>query len=162
MKKFFLIIGVVLIAFTSCEKDKPDTGGTNMEAFANEWWVQLYDPAGALVYPDTYHGHIATYNTAANNNEFWIDDQAEIWDFKVKAQGNLSDMSFNALQAQSVVEGYEIIVNITNGKILRDAGRSRTGVVTDSIYMDIEFEDDPGVVYSIRGHARTRFAEDDY
>ena len=156
-----LIGGLALIAVSSCKKNLPDVGGTAAQKMANEWWVQLYQNNVAQ-YPATYRGHIATYNTAGNGNELWIDDQAEIWDFKVKATADFNNLTFSANNVESVVPGYNIKVKITDGKVLPGAGISKTGNVTDSIYMKIEFEDDPGTVYEIRGHARTRFAEDDY
>lgn len=111
----------------------------------------------------TDFGHIATYNTSANtSNQLWIDDQAEIWDFKVKVTADPNNLTFSANQAVSAIDGYNIKINVTDGKIIENGGHSKTGVLTDSIYMKIEFEDDPGTIYSIRGHARTRFAEDDY
>jgi hypothetical protein len=161
MKRIFLFIAIAAIGFSSCSK-KPDVGGTDLQKMANEWWVQLYDPSGALVYPASYHGHIATYNSASSNDSLWIDDQAEIWDFKVKAKADINSLTFSTNKFVSVIDNYNIWVNITEGKILENAGKSKTGVVTDSIYMKIEFEDDPGTVYTLRGHARTRFSEDDY
>jgi len=179
MKRIFVIIGIVAIGLSSCDKERPDTGGTNAQKMANEWWVQLYDPSGALVYPASYHGHMATYNSASNDNTIWIDDfphisgtnwTGDIWAFKFKAVADLNSMTFAANQSASDLVGrvgstpveYKLKVNVTEGKILEDAGKSRTGVVTDSIYMKIEFSDDPATIYSIRGHARTRFSEDDY
>lgn len=164
MKKIYLFgITLTVLAFSSCQK-KPDVGGTAAEKMANEWWVQLYKPDGSLAYPPDYYGKIATYNTAANiGNELWLDDLGgNIWDFKVKVNADPANLTFNATQAESVVDQYNIKIDVTDGKIIPNGGHSKTGVITDSIYMKIEFEDDPGTLYSIRGHARTRFAEDDY
>jgi hypothetical protein len=162
MKKISIFsILITVLAFSSCQK-KPDVGGTTAQKMSNEWWVQLFDPSGALVYPSSYYGHIATYNAASNDNQIWVDDQGEIWDFKVKATADVNKLTFSANQAVSVIDQYNIKVNITDGKIIENGGHSKTGVLTDSIYMKIEFEDDPGTIYTIRGHARTKFAEDDY
>jgi hypothetical protein len=85
----YLGIIVTLVTFSSCQK-KSDIGGTNAQKMANEWWVQLFDPSGALVWPAANNrSHIATYNTSANSGEIWVDDQGEVWDFKVKANANL-------------------------------------------------------------------------
>lgn len=163
MKRLSIIaITITIIVFSACQK-KPDVGGTSTQKLANEWWVQLFDPGGALVYPTTYYGHIATYNTSGDTgNQLWVDDQGEIWDFKVKANANPSNLTFDVKNAVSVIDNYHIKVTITDGKIIENGGKSKTGVLTDSIYMKVEFEDDPGTIYTIRGHARTRFAEDDY
>jgi hypothetical protein len=158
-RKYLFFIAFTCTIFYACQK-KPEVGGTATQSMANEWWVQLYDPTGAAA---TDWGHIATYNTSANNaDEIWVDDQGEIWDFKVKAKADLKAMTFSANKAVSVVDNYNIKVTITDGKIIPNVGHSKTGVLTDSISMKIEFEDDPGTIYSLRGHARTRFAEDDY
>jgi hypothetical protein len=167
---YFLSVALVTIVLSSCQK-KPDVGGTTPEKMANEWWVQLYDPAGGLAYSASYHGHMETYNSSANDNTIWIDDfpvksggswGGDIWGFKIKAVADLNNLTFSAKQSVSALDGYNIKVNVTDGKIIENGGHSKTGVLTDSIYMKIEFEDDPGTIYSIRGHARTRFAEDDY
>ena len=179
-----LTIVITAIAFSSCQK-KPDVGGTTTQKFANEWWVQLYEPSGSLPswWPSSYYAHIATYNTSANDNTFWIDDfptiatnpapahwTGNVWAFKFKATANTGNLTFTANQAASDLVGtsnnnpvqYKIKVNVTEGKILENTGHSKTGVLTDSIYMKIEFSDDPGTIYTMRGHARTKFAEDDY
>jgi len=160
MKKLFVIIAIAAVALTSCSK-KEDPGGTEAEKLANEWWAEL-KLDGDNVYGPGQFAHIATYNTAANTNEIWVDDMHGLWDFKVKAIADLSALTFKANQAVSVIPGYDIKVTITDGKVIPNAGHSKTGNVTDSIYMKVEFEDDPGTIYTIEGHGRTRFAEDDY
>jgi hypothetical protein len=160
MKKLFVIIAIAVVAFSACSK-KPDIGGTAAERMANEWWA-LIKLDGNNLFPPGHYAHIATYNTAANANELWVDDMGGIWDFKVKAAADFNALTFSANQAVSVVPGYDIKVNITGGKVILNGGHSKTGNVTDSIYMKVEFEDDPGTIYTIEGHARTRFAEDDY
>ena len=163
----YLLLAMLSVFIFSCKKDLQDSGGTAAEKLAGEWWVQLFNPDGSLAYPASYRGHLYTYNTAANNNEFWIDDYSDasgnvLWDFKVKAQADLSNLSFQAKDAVSVVPNYSIKVNITEGKVLPLAARSKTGNVTDSIYMKVEFSDDPGTIYTIKGHQRTGFIEDEY
>lgn len=161
MKKIIGITIIALVGFSSCSKKK-DIGGTAMENMANEWWAEL-KLDGENVYGPGVFGKIATYNTAANtSNEIWVDDVDALYDFKVKATADPNALTFSATQAVSIIDGYEIWVTITDGKILPGAGHSKTGNVTDSIYMKVEFEDDPGTIYTIEGHARTRFAEDDY
>jgi hypothetical protein len=159
MKKLILIFTVGIVVLSSCQKLK-DPGATAAVNMANEWWVTLN-----LDGQDLYGTHvkIATYNTSANNNEIWVDDfDGNVWDFKVKAQADFSNLTFSANESVSVIPGYEIKVNITDGKIFPGMGLSKSGNVVDSIHMKIEFEDDPGTIYEIQGHARTRFVEDDY
>ena len=158
MKRIILIIaGIATFSAFSCSK-KPDTGGTAAEKFANEWYVTLYK-AGT---PGPSHAHMYTYNTSANSNEIWLDDDGNVYEFKFKATVDLGSLTFSASNVTNQWPSYPIKINVTDGKIIPDAGRSKTGNVTDSIYMKITFSDDPGVNYELKGHARTRFSEDDY
>jgi hypothetical protein len=160
MKKSILILGVVaLVSLVSCKKDLPDPGATSAVKMANEWWVEFKDNTGADIF-SLGHFKLSTYNSAANNNEIWIDDLENSWQFKVKAQADYSNLTFAANQQDN--EYYPIKVNITEGKVLPGLGHSKTGNVTDSITMKVEFSDDPGNVYTISGHGRTKFAEDEY
>lgn len=160
------VLASTLLILSSCKKNLPDIGGTAAQKMANEWWVTL-----KLNGVDQYGTHvkIETYNTAANDNNIWIDDfpnaatsSGNVWGFKVKAAANFDNLTFNANQVVSSVPGYGIKVNITNGQVFSGGGRSKTGNVTDSIYMKIQFEDDPGHTYELSGHGRTAFVEDEY
>ena len=53
-------------------------------------------------------------------------------------------------------------VKFYEGKVITGGGMSKSGVVVDSIYLKVEFSDDPGVIYEIKGHQRTGFFEDEY
>jgi hypothetical protein len=166
MKKI-LIAFVFCTFFISCKKELDDPGGTATQKMAGEWWVQLYNPNGSLAYPASYRGHLYTYNTSANTNEIWIDDYSDpqgnlLWDFKVKVPVDLSTLTFSASKVTSVVPGYGIKVSISEGKVLQEAAKTKSGNAADSIYMKVEFSDDPGTIYSIRGHRRTGFFEDEY
>jgi len=155
MKRLIVIVaGLAMVTFLSCSK-KPDIDGTATQSMANEWWATIYYPGGSFG-PEK----IATYNTAANSNEIWIDDGGNLYDFKVKAQADLGSLTFKATNAENEYGSWK--ATITDGKILKDAAKSKTGNITDSIYMKVVFSDDPATTYEIKGHARTRFAEDDY
>jgi hypothetical protein len=148
---------LAVLVLSSCKKNLPDVGGTSAQKVANEWWVTFKQGSVDLI---GTHVKISTYNTAANNNEIWVDDLTNTWQFKVKAQVDYSNLTFKATAAKN--EYYNITVDIANGKVLVGQGRSKTGNVTDSIYMEAKFSDDPGTVYTLSGHARTRFSEDEY
>ena len=51
---------------------------------------------------------------------------------------------------------------VADGKVLPLGGKSKSGVVVDSIFMHVEFSDDPGTIYTISGHQRSGFLEDEY
>ena len=136
----------------ACSKDLPDAGGTAAKALANEWWVKIND-TGSVV-------KLSTYNSSLNTDSMWVDDLENLYGFKCKAKIDASALTFSAQNSKSDYSA--LTVNITNGKILKNAGVSKTGNVTDSIYMEIEFSDAPGIKNKIAGSARTRWGEDDY
>jgi hypothetical protein len=170
MRKIVIIaIGIFAAALISaCSKNLPDTGATTAMKVSNEWWVTLSQNGNPLTDPVK----IATYNTASNPDSIWIDDLENIWPFKCKAKIDLANMTFSTANAESQYEikvpgsspaqYYTPTVNIANGKILSNAAKSLSGNPTDSIYMELDFSDDPGTKYVIAGHARTKFSEDEY
>ena len=125
MKKVLYLATMLLcMAFTSCQKE--DIGGTATESLAGDWYVEanVVNADGSVI-EDPYglgRIHILTYNTSANNpNEIWIDDSKNFWNFKVKATGDINNLTFSAASAQNQ-RGDEITVNITNGKIIKNGG----------------------------------------
>jgi hypothetical protein len=136
----------------ACSKDLPDGGGTSAEAFANEWWVKIND-TGSVV-------KLSTYNTSSSPDSMWVDDLKHLHVFKCKAKIDGSALTFSAQNSKSDYSA--ITVNFSNGKILKNAGVSKTGNIVDSIYMEVEFSDAPGIRNKIAGSARTRWDEDDY
>jgi hypothetical protein len=174
MKK--IIIGAFLatvsgIALLSCDSDDPTIGRTAGQEIAGEWWV-TYSVDGE----DAGNGYseIITSNTAANvSTEMLLSDVVDpnaaggnFWTYKIKAMVDPNTKKFSADEVTSTAldrgEPYEIEVNILNGQIFPKGGFSKTRVVTDSIYFEIEFSDDPGTIYVAHGHKRTGFTEDDF
>jgi hypothetical protein len=157
MRKIAIIaIGVCVVFLSACDKNLPDKGATTAVKVSNEWWVVISQGGTPLDGPVK----IATYNTASNPDSIWIDDLGNFWEFKCKAKVDLSGLIFSTQESQN--EYYASTVNITNGKILPNAAKSLSGNTTDSIYMEVEFSDDPGTKYIYAGHARTKFSEDEY
>lgn len=159
MLKKIIAIAVLAIFFVSCKKNLPDIGNTAAVKVANEWWVTL-DSVGISDYYGIGHLKIATYNTAADDNTIWVDDFGNIWPFKIKATVDYASLTFS--NPAAIDENNGIKVNLMEGKVLSKAGHSKSGNIVDSIYMKLEFEDDPGFIYEITGHERTRFVEDEY
>jgi len=164
-----IAIGMCLVLISACDKrNLPDKGATYAESVSNEWWVVLSQNGSALTDP----AKISTYNTSMNQDSIFVDDLGNIWPFKCKAKIDLTNMAFSTEKTQSLTDikvpgsspaqYYRPTVTITNGKILPKAAKSLSGNPTDSIYMEIEFSDDPGNKYVIAGSARTRFSEDEY
>lgn len=179
--KIIIIASLVLfISLTGCTKlykmnqpEEPEIEYSAVWPMSGEWYVTYKFDDGAGNIDDWYGvGYVPlfTYNTAdESKTEFWISgnmDAANFWSYCVKSSLNLETLTFNGSELVSTGdwEGapYDIKVNITNGKVIEDGGTSKSGVVVDSIYFEIEFEDDPGRIYQCSGHRRTGFLEDEF
>ena len=170
---------MVVIGLSSCKKlhemnqqDEPEMKYSSTYPLSGEWWVTYYDDAaltndiGGGYYP------LYTYNTAANDGkEIWIWDMNTFWAYRVKCPVNMTNKTFAGSQLVSTAiypttpapgTLYDIWVNVTNGKVIEKGGKSTSGVVVDSIYVELEFEDDPGTIYYAAGHRRTGFLEDEH
>jgi hypothetical protein len=136
----------------ACSKNLSDPGGTAAQQFANEWWVKIND-TGKVV-------KLSTYNTSLSADSMWVDDLKHLHSFKCKAKMDVSALTFSTQNAANIYSA--VTVNIANGKVFKNGGVSKTGNVVDSIYMEVEFSDKPGVKNKIAGVARTRWDDDDY
>lgn len=162
-KSIFALIFAV--TFVACDEGgDPDPGGSNVQDMAGDWYVQFNDQGDE---PSGDYYLITTYNTAADDGkEIWIDDNKNIWWFKAKAPVQIEKLSFAGTDlASSVPDGdttYDIKISVANGKIVMGGAITDAGNPSDSISFDIEFEDDPGNVYSLVGYRRTGFLEDEH
>ncbi|MEG0848741.1 MAG: lipid-binding protein [Flavobacterium sp.] len=162
---------LVLTSFSACDEvGNTDAGGTSTQALAGDWFVQTSLNGKVVI----GYKRISTYNTSANDGkDMWIDDHGTIWLFKCKTPVNLGASTFagNKLvssvvdddpDTKDVVETYDITVNITDGKVVKNGTKSTGGHTVDAISFKAEFSDDPGKIYEIAGYKRTGFAEDEH
>lgn len=159
MKNFFIAVSVLLLV-TGCRKEKDtDAGATATKDMAGAWWVQIKVDNVPLV-PNYFK--IITYNTSENlATKMWIDDQEGLWPFKFKIDVDPVAKTFSATDATSTYT--TITVKLANGKILDKITKGPvTQTVTDSIYFEAEFSDDPGTTYQLAGYRRTGWPEDDH
>lgn len=149
-----LLALIVVLTIGSCKKEATDPGGTAVRAVAGEWWVQM-DATGA------YSG-ISTYNTSANiPTEMWFDDH--FYGTKSKISVDQSNLTFSANKVKNSDPDYEVDITIKNAKIILNGAKGPVSkAVTDSIYYEAEYSDDPGTIYKLSGYRRTRFAGDDH
>lgn len=132
-------------------------GGTGVEQMSGDWFVKFM--SGNQVLQD--YTLLSTYNSAANNGkEIWLDDHDKTWHYKVKVPAEYSSFTFSGDNLQNT--SYDIKMKISDGKVLKKAATSTGGNKTDSIRFNVEFSDDPGVVYTVAGYKRTGFAEDEH
>jgi Lipid-binding putative hydrolase len=166
MKKIILILSFGVFVLSSCQKVK-DAGGTSAVKVANEWWITL-DSVGIPDYYGIGHVRILTYNTTANDNSIWVDDNKKAYGFKIKAAVDYTNLTFTSVPLANneyFVPGstsFPETVNLSEGKIFPKMGHSKSGNIADSIHMKLQFSDDPDFIYEINGIERTRFPEDDY
>jgi len=174
MKRIFFIAILFSLGlmFTSCEAlfewnqpEEPTVEYSAVWPLSGEWWVQYSLEDGT----DVSGGYMAlhTYNTAAEDvNKLWVSDAAaHFWIYTAKVDCDVPSRTFSGSVASAAIDGdvpYDINITITDGKVLEDGGFSTSGVVCDSIYFKIEFEDDPGTKYVVAGVRRTGFLEDEH
>lgn len=162
MKTFKKHISLLILSlfigtsFIACDEGgEPDPGGTAIEGLAGEWTVEILRNGS-----EYNHGHISTYNTAANlDTEMWLDDLENGWGLKAKVNLNSSNATFSGDDLPELY--YDVTVTITNGTIVKNGTTAPSGTVTDSIHFNAEFSDIPGEIWEYAGHRRTGFLEDE-
>jgi hypothetical protein len=69
---------------------------------------------------------------------------------KFKAKADMTAKTFESAGSKNAVKNYGIIIKLSNGKVIGN----------DSISMDLEFADDAGTIYQLKG--RRIVSYDDY
>lgn len=172
MKKInYLFILMLTIIVASCEP-KYEKEYNWAYPVAGDWTVGVY--VDGEVVPGYEKLEIKSYNSAFGKDSIWIDDYGtstfntttnkwvitpgHFWTMKYKLAVNVSDKTFgngkNGTDSVYVnaIGGYDIGIKAMNGKI----------VGNDSIYFEIQFEDDTtpfGTTYQIAGHRTTSYDE---
>lgn len=163
MKKIInriVLITMLSLGFSSCENNgyedyeqkKSPSGDLN-----GEWYINIIEESSGSVEVE----HALHYTYDSNDGKLWIDDQKHGWYLKGKTNFDVNNLTFS-VSAEDNLNDLGSKFTITEGKILKNAAKSKTGVVTDSIYFKAEFDYDPGVIYIHSGHRRTGFEEDEY
>lgn len=158
MKK--IIYSMIMFAglmTASCEKD--DIIHTATEPLAGEWYVTVdfADADGNVVMADPYgigKFMVNTYNTSANvNNEMWVDDLGNFWEFKLKVNCDIANLTF---ASNDTVPNfyYDCGVIIEDGKMLPKAATTPSGVPADSIVFYVQFTDDNLAYQEAFGYTR--------
>lgn len=174
MVKLLSGIGVItgIFLFCSCQK-RQDYGAAAVEKVANGWWMTAYSSTtGLIVIPppvpsDTTSNHffLVTYNSSGNSKDsVWVDDLfgiGGIYDVKALLGVNLSSYTFTSGGTPNLYQtGND--VQWAAGKMFPKGGRSRTGVATDSLFLQFLFTGNPGDTLTVAGVARTGFDGDDW
>jgi len=166
MKKqiIYILLATFIVAglFTSCKKD-PDVGGTNVEALAGEWWVQIDDGSG----PSGDYYSIITYNTAANNDSLWVDDADATFGIKGKVLANVAAQTFAGQSSPNqYADGGITVFTITDGKVVTGGAvapgsKDKTDAISFTLTYDSPVQGGHNV-YKLVGYKRTGFSQDDH
>lgn len=153
MKKFIYLLGFVALGiFASCERETENTEVSDVSNSINDvapinvtgkWEVTAHNDSTAIYGPFT----VLTVNDPETKNDSITiqDSEVKFWKFQVKAAINEKDGTFETKLSTCELCTEGVGVKIANGKI----------VDSDSIYFEIQFEDDEtpyGNTYRLKGH----------
>lgn len=166
---YFLTI-VFLFGLYSCEQEEIDPGKVKSNSMSGEWFVMYNHPVyGEDPFAVGYTSLITSSAASESSTEMIITDEANFWDYRVKSVFNESTNTFGSEDTLvNYISGYEIKVLVRNGRIIEDAVSLPSGVVSDSIYFELWFEDledataIPNDVLLVSGFRRTGFLEDEH
>lgn len=180
MKKLFTILALVVAAIAltiSCQKDP--IGKTATVDLAGQWQIvyNCVDANGDFVDVWDDPSMAITFNTAANDaDSIWFSDLGGLFSIQVKIPCNLADLTFGSDVAgvnidetgADLAAGYiGVGTTIKNGKILKGAATTPSGMPADSIYCEIFIENDLYAAtygydhYTAAGFRYTGFAADE-
>jgi len=147
MKKvFYIIAAAALVLLASCQKDP--IGGTAVQDLSGQWYVtcDLIDANGEVFATGSdFFGLderfiILTYNTASNkDNELFVDDLGNFWEFQCVSTCDLKTLSFNAKDATDIVN--DDTVTLT-GKVVLNGTSTPSGQPADYIEINCTFGSD--------------------
>ncbi|WP_352421237.1 lipid-binding protein [Proteiniphilum sp.] len=151
MKNFIYLLGFILLSITiSCEKETVNqiSDENNQESetikdfsqFIGNWEVNAYSDSELIFGPFK----VTTFK-AGNDSITLLDTEEEFWKFQVKALAKVETGIFETKLLNCEKSDESIEIKIPNGKILDN----------DSIYFEIQFEDDETPflhTYQLKGH----------
>lgn len=174
MVKLLSAIGIITVIClcASCKK-AVDYGTTAVQKMSNGWWVVASSTDSGVVgqyAPASDHMFFVTYNTSENTADaIWVDDlgylsyfDQGIYDIKSTLTASLANFTMTGGSGTANLYQTGNAVNWASGKIFPKGGVSRSGVVTDSIFLQVVFAAKSTDTLTIKGVARTGFDADDY
>ncbi len=140
-----LYLFMLLFITVSCEQTLENENETNNFPETNmtgEWTVNAYNDNDIIFGPFTISTQISP-----ENKSVYIKDNGGFWKFQTQAEVVNSEDAFETKSSLNEISSIEAKIKIIDGRVINN----------DSIYFDIQFEDDKtpyGVNYTIKGHRR--------
>lgn len=147
MKKIIYLLGFITLGFiASCERETENAGlpdAANSVKITGQWEVAAYNDSTLVYGPFKV---ITLKDTSAGSDSITIQDsEVKFWKFQVKAAADEKNGTFATKLSTCEISEEGIGIKISNGKILN----------SDSIYFEIQFEDDEtpyGNTYQLKGN----------
>ncbi|HEX8577550.1 MAG TPA: lipid-binding protein [Flavobacterium sp.] len=161
---FLLIAG-----FASCENkgyEEYDVKTTTTIAMDGEWFVDITNQASGTTLAQ--HVNYRTYDVSVDDDgSMYIENNlpsTSQYILRGKIGTDITALTFSSATNEANIKRLPAgaTFTITEGKILKNAARSRSGNVVDSIYFKGVLSNLPGVQLIYSGHKRTGFLEDEY
>ena len=167
-----ILLGLVALTFIvcSCATEDIDPGAAANNELSGEWFVH-YDHSfyGSDPFQIGYTRILTSTTASQLATELIVTDEDNFWSYRVKARMDVATKTFGSPDTLvSFVDGYDIKVLVRNGIIFEDAITTNAGVLTDSIYFEVWFEDlEDATGFAsdtlfVSGYRRTGFTEDEH
>jgi hypothetical protein len=166
----YILTAFFAFILTSCKTDDIDPGAAANNELSGEWFVEYnhsvfgHDPFGV-----GYTRLLTATTSSESATDLIVTDEENFWSFRVKARMDIASQRFGSPDTlENYVVDNDIKVLIRNGRIIEDAVTTTAGVVTDSIYFEVWFEDLEGSTgiasdtLFVSGYRRTGFLEDEH
>lgn len=147
MKKIIYLLGILTLGIVaSCEREVESAtiiDAPKLVEIAGQWEVNAYNDSILIYGPFKV---ITLKESSTGNDSITVQDaEVKFWKFQVKAAVDEKNGTFQTELSECEVSEESIGIKISNGKI----------VSSDSIYFEIQFEDDEtpyGNIYQLKGH----------
>lgn len=147
MKKIIYLLGILTLGIVaSCEREVESAAiidAPKLVEIAGQWEVNAYNDSIHIYGPFKV---ITLKESSTGNDSITVQDaEVKFWKFQVKAAVDEKNGTFQTELSECEVSEESIGIKISNGKI----------VSSDSIYFEIQFEDDEtpyGNIYQLKGH----------
>jgi hypothetical protein len=173
MKKFLLILlAAASVAIVYCSKDEGIPDNPSTITLAKNWFVRVQGPVTTSNY-----GLFSTqtlYITEIKDTATKVQVTRQSYDTITVDDHNLlnptlrsniridvSTRTFGAGQYKNWNNTSDSLI-VKEGKIIKSGAKSKSGRTVDSIYLKYAFKSAPSVDYTLKGHERTGFTEDEY